>query len=173
MNHSSAENPLFVNSSASTSNAYRSWYVWQAVAPTGWSIYGSNPWKTVAGGSYFAAFWDQMPDFNLKSQTVIDYHKDNLRFWLNRGADGFRFDAAGVLIENGANAWNNQTDNHPVLVQAQAVINSYGNRYMICEAPDAPLDYAKENSCGNAFAFGYQSAIKNAVYAIGACIYSY
>ena len=40
---------------------------------------------------------DQMPDFNLKNATVVSWHQDNLRFWLNRGVDGFRFDAVGNL----------------------------------------------------------------------------
>lgn len=128
MNHSAAENPLFVNSKASAGNAYRSWYVWQAQAPSGWNIYGSNPWKSVASGSYFAGFWDQMPDFNLNNQTVIDYHKDNLRFWLNRGADGFRFDAVGNLVENGPSAWENQPQNYPIMGQVSSLLATYSQR---------------------------------------------
>ncbi len=162
MNHSAAENPLFVNSSASATNTYRSWYVWQAVAPTGWSIYGGNPWKTVASGAYFAPFWDQMPDFNLKNQTVIDYHKDNLRFWLNRGADGFRFDAVGNLVENGANAWEDQPENYPIMGQIHSLVNSYSQRYMVCEAPADPAGFTAPTACGSAFAFNLASNIGKA-----------
>lgn len=162
MNHSSAENPLFVNSSASASNAYRSWYVWQAVAPTGWSIYGNNPWKTIASGSYFAGFWDQMPDFNLNNQIVIDYHKDNLRFWLNRGADGFRFDAVGNLVENGPGAWENQPQNYPIMGQVHSLLGSYSQRYMVCEAPTDPAGFAAPTACGSTFAFNLASNISKA-----------
>jgi alpha-amylase len=161
MNHSSSANPLFLDAATAMNNDKRNWYIFSNTNP-GWSSWGGASWHASGTGFYYGVFTSSMPDFNLRNQTVVDYHLNNLRFWLNKGVDGFRFDAAGVLIENGASAWNNQADNHSVLVQAQTVINSYGNRYMICEAPDAPLDYAKENSCGNAFAFGYQSAIKNA-----------
>ena len=162
MNHSSAENPLFVNSKASASNAYRAWYVWQAVAPTGWNIYGTNPWKTVTSGSYFAGFWDQMPDFNLTNQAVIDYHKDNLRFWLNRGADGFRFDAVGNLVENGASAWENQPQNYIIMGQINALVASYSKRYMVCEAPADPAGFNAATACGSAFAFNLAGNISKA-----------
>ena len=159
MNHSAAENPLFVNSRASSGNAYRSWYIWQASAPTGWSIYGSNPWKTVASGSYFAGFWDQMPDFNLTNPAVLDYHKNNLRFWLNRGADGFRFDAVGNLVENGPSAWENQPQNYPVMGQINALVAGYSHRYMVCEAPADPAGFNASSACGSAFAFNLSGNI--------------
>lgn len=162
MNHSAAENPLFVNSKASASNPYRSWYVWQNVAPSGWNIFGSNPWKTVASGSYFAGFWDQMPDFNLTNQTVIDYHKDNLRFWLNRGADGFRFDAVGNLVENGASAWENQPQNYLIMGQVSSLLATYNQRYMVCEAPADEKGFAAANACGSAFAFSLSGNLSKA-----------
>jgi len=159
MNHSSKANLLFVDASSAANNSKRDWFIFSSTNP-GWNAWGTA-WHSGAIGYYYGAFGSSLPDFNLKNQTVIDYHLNNLRFWLNKGVDGFRFDAAGVLIENGANAWNNQPQNHPLLLQAQTVINSYNNRYMICEAPDAPAAYAVATSCINAFAFGYQTAIKN------------
>jgi maltose alpha-D-glucosyltransferase/alpha-amylase len=42
-----------------------------------------------------------MPDFNLRSPDVVEFHKNNLRFWLNKGVDGFRFAAVSVMFENG------------------------------------------------------------------------
>ncbi|CAG0966331.1 partial alpha-amylase, partial [Gammaproteobacteria bacterium] len=65
MNHSAAQHPAFVNARAATDNPYRDWYVWQASRPSGWSIYGNDPWHPGGTGYYFAGFWDQMPDFNL------------------------------------------------------------------------------------------------------------
>jgi len=73
------------------------WYRWQATSPTGWSIYGGNPWRAIATGSYFAPFWDQMPDFNLTRPAVVAYHHDNLRFRLNRAvSDCFKTAPAGM-----------------------------------------------------------------------------
>jgi alpha-amylase len=152
VNHSAAMHPAFANS-ADASSAYRNWYLWQSPKPTGWSIYGSDPWRPSGSQAYFAPFSDSMPDFNLRSETVIDWHLDNMRFWLNRGVDGFRLDAVGHLVENGPNAWDNQPENNTILARLQALTNSYANRYLVCEGPGAPRMYAAKESCGSAFAF--------------------
>jgi glycosidase len=162
INHSAAQHPAFVNSRNARTNAFRDWYVWQDIAPSGWSIYGSNPWHSTSVGAYFAGFWDQMPDFNLKNSAVVNWHQDNLRFWLNLGVDGFRFDAVGNLIENGASAWENQAENHGVMAGVQATLAPYANRFMVCEAPALPQRYAQTDSCGSSFAFGYQSDLVRA-----------
>lgn len=159
INHSSYENPLFANSRLEAGNAYRNWYLWQNPRPSGWNIYGNNPWYGNAAGYYFAAFWDQMPDWNLQNAAVVGYHHNNLRFWLNRGVDGFRFDAVGVLIENRAIAWENQPENHTVMKRIHALLDEYGKRYMVCEAPGDPAAFAAADSCGSAFAFGLQKHI--------------
>ncbi len=162
MNHSAAQHPLFVNSRDSDRNAYRDWYVWQASAPTGWNIYGGNPWRTVATGSYFAPFWDQMPDFNLLNPSVVEYHKNNLRFWLNLGVDGFRFDAVGNLVENGPSAWLNQPRNYTLMNEMRLLVAGYSNRYVVCEAPDDPKGFAAADACGGAFGFQLQIDLLNA-----------
>ncbi len=161
MNHSSSSNPLFVDASTAKTNSKRDWYIFSDTNP-GWTSWGgAASWHSGAIGYYYGVFTSSLPDFNLENPLVVDYHMDNLRFWLNKGVDGFRFDATGVLIENGKNLWSDQPENHPLLAEAQRVINSYDNRYMICEAPDAPAQYAVSTSCINAFAFGYQGAVKS------------
>ena len=153
INHSSDKHPLFLNSSSSKLNTHRDYYVWQDTAPSGWSIWGANPWYTGSTGAYFAAFWSGMPDFNWKSDKVRAFHHDNLRFWLNLGVDGMRFDAVGNLVENSASAWNSQPENHTVMNAIQTVVKGYDKRYMVCEAPDASQAFAATTSCGSAFAF--------------------
>jgi glycosidase len=162
MNHSAAQHPAFVNARDSTANPYRSWYVWQALKPTGWNIYGNDPWHSTPTGWYFAGFWDQMPDFNLKNPDVVAYHHDSLRFWLNRGVDGFRFDAVGNLVENGPTRWENQPENYTLMGAVHGVISSYANRMLVCEAPADPAGFAASDACGSAFAFGQQSRIVEA-----------
>jgi glycosidase len=162
INHSAAQHPAFVNAAGSSSNAFRDWYIWQDFSPSGWSIYGGNPWRNSTFGSYFAGFSVTMPDFNLKNNGVLAWHQDNLRFWLNRGVDGFRFDAVGNLVENGPAAWENQPENHVVMAGVQATLSPYSNRFMVCEAPAAPLRFAQPDSCGSSFAFGYQSDLVRA-----------
>ena len=117
MNHSAAQNPLFLDAVSDTTNARRNWYVFNATDP-GWGGFGGAPsWHISESGYYYGLFADIMPDWNLKNADVVAYHMNNLRFWLNRGVDGFRFDAAETLIENGSSAWYNQPENHAVLLQ--------------------------------------------------------
>lgn len=163
MNHSAAQHPAFQSAKSATNSNYRDWYVWQDNHPSGWSIYGSDPWKQSTTGYYFAGFWDQMPDFNLKNAPVAQWHQDNLRFWLNRGIDGFRFDAVGNLVENGPSAWENQPENHALMAAVKTLAESYSQRYIVCEAPALPQRYAQNDSCGASFAFGYQSDLVGAV----------
>lgn len=160
INHSAAEHPLFANARSGASNPYRDWYLFSATKPGGWSIYGGDPWRGSIGNHYFAPFWDQMPDWNLLNPAVTAWHHDNLRFWLNRGVDGFRFDAVGNLVENGPGAWENQPQNSTVLQAAKAVINGYQRRFLVCEGPSAPFRYTAD--CGSAFAFNNTANLINA-----------
>lgn len=155
INHSSSEHPLFKNAASSTTNPQRAYYVWQASKPAGWSIYGSDPWyaSAASNGYYFAGFWSGMPDFNLTNTAAVAFHHDNLRFWLNKGVDGMRFDAVGNLVENGSGAWESQPQNHTVMRDVQQVIKGYNQRYLVCEAPAASQAFAAQGSCGSAFAF--------------------
>jgi glycosidase len=159
MNHSAAQHPLFVNAKDAATNPWRDWYVWQNPAPTGWSIYGGNPWRSTANGAYFAPFWDQMPDFNLLKPEVVEFHKNALRFWLNRGVDGFRFDAVGNLVENGPSAWENQPRNYSLMSEMRTLLDGYARRTMVCEAPADPRGFGAGTACGGAFAFDLSAAL--------------
>lgn len=153
MNHSSSDNPLFQDAMSSPGNHKRDWYIIREDKLQGWEAWGSDPWKQNPNGYYYAAFSPQMPDFNLRNPEVIEFHKNNLRFWLNLGVDGFRFDAVGVLVENGKDAWEDQPDNHPVINAMKQTIEAYPNRYIVCESPTGYKEFANENSCGRAFHF--------------------
>lgn len=160
INHASEAHPMFLESIDSTS-PYRNWFVWESEKPSGWSAWGTDPWRTIAyaggsyWGSYYGPFSGTMPDWNLKNPEVISWHMDNLRFWLNRGVDGFRFDAVGLLVEDGPNLWENNPANHEVMHQIQKTVLGYSNRYMVCEAPWSSA-YAAPDSCGQAFGFTYK-----------------
>ncbi|MBB5019266.1 glycosidase [Chitinivorax tropicus] len=156
INHSAATHPLFLDAQTGAQAQYRDWYVWQADKPVGWTAFDGDPWHAGQVGFYYGAFGGELPDFNLRNPLVVDFHLDNLRFWLNRGVDGFRFDAVGTLVENSSVAWENQPDNHPIMGRIQGLLAEYGNRFMICEAPSDPAAFAASSSCGHAFAFGLQ-----------------
>lgn len=162
INHSASSHPLFIQSAASPNNAFRDWYVWQNEAPTGWDIWGNDPWFSTDNGAYYATFGAAMPDFNLRNPKVVAYHEDSLRFWLNRGLDGFRLDAVPHLIENNAKDWNDQPESRALTHRLQRLINRYPQRYVVCEATADPKAYGAAEVCGSAFAFGHQADIVNA-----------
>lgn len=159
MNHSASGHPLFESAYDSRKSPYADWYIFSEDRPRGWNTFSGDPWREGNQRWYYGVFDGGMPDFNLRNPKVVDFHLDNLRFWLNRGVDGFRFDAVGVLFENGAIAWENQPENHQLLKRIQDLLDEYGNRYMVCEAPGDPAPFAQADSCGAAFGFGLQKHI--------------
>ena len=161
MNHSSAEHPAFEDAyDKRRTSRYKDWYIFSNKEMTGWTAYSGDPWREAGPNRwYYAVFDTGMPDFNLRNPEVVDFHMNNLKFWLNRGVDGFRFDAVGVLYENSSVAWENQPENHVLMKQVQDLLAQYGKRYMVCEAPSDPAAFSGVDSCGSAFAFGIQKHI--------------
>jgi alpha-amylase len=155
MNHSAAQHPAFLDAKSSRDSRFRDWYLWRDHKPDGWNIYGNDPWHADASGWYFGAFWDQMPDWNLRNPAVIAWHHDNLRFWLNRGVDGFRFDAVGNLIENDADDFQDQPESYGIVAGLRQVLDAYENRFMVCESPADPIGFAETRPGVSAFAFGH------------------
>jgi len=156
INHSAAQNPFFLDSSSSTSGRFRDWYVWSSTHPAGWIVLGGDPWRLSTTGYYYAPFWDQMPDFNLRNVEVVEYHHDNARYWLNRGVDGFRFDAVGMLVEDGPTAWSDQPENYQLMGDVRAVVSGYPSGFMVCEDPGSSM---AADACGAAFAFGHATDV--------------
>ncbi len=153
INHSAALNPLFKDSRHPQSDK-RDWYIWSDTNKL-WPRWDrQNTWHKANTGYYYGIFWNQMPDFNLTNEAVMQFHENNLRFWLEMGVDGFRFDAVGHLIENGVGKLTSQPENHAILQRLMSVINEYDNRYMVCEDPNDSLRVGRKDSCGSAFNFG-------------------
>jgi alpha-amylase len=162
LNHSAAEHPYFQDTLRNPQSAYRDWFEWRKDKPIGWNIWGRDPWVETPLGSYLATFGAHMPDFNMRNPQVVKYHEDNLKFWLDRGIDGFRLDAVPHLIENSAKDWNDQPESRQLTGHFTRLIKSYPGRYVVCEATAEPKVYAREDICGGAFAFGLESQIAKA-----------
>lgn len=163
-NHGARSSPLF---QAAVAGALRDWFVWEDQAPggsiEGWDIWGKNPWYAAADGRrYLGTFGPDFPDFNLRNPAVVDYHLGSMRFWLNRGLDGFRLDAMPHLVENSAKDWNDQPESRQLSTRFAAEIRAYPNRYAVCEATAQPQVYAGSGICGAAFAFGLEQHIVKA-----------
>ena len=154
LNHSAAEHAAFV-ASRDPASPQRGWYVWRDKAPPGWSIFGKDPWNRTPTGAYLSQFSPSMPDFDWRNPDVARFHADNLRFWLDRGVDGFRFDAVTHLVENGPDAWNDQPESAPAVAAMRAVVDAYPGRFVVCEAVSSAAVYARADICGHGFAIGH------------------
>jgi glycosidase len=176
LNHASYQFPAFQAALKDRGSPWRDWFVWNPEPhqiPAGWDIWGKYPWYDAATlpwtftgelkdlppptpGSpdiFFGTFGPHMPDFNLRNPAVVQYHEDSLRFWLNRGLDGYRLDAVPHLIENSARDWNDQPESRALTKQFQELIKTYPGRYVVCEATAEPIAYGDPALCGGAFAF--------------------
>lgn len=99
VNHTSSQNPWFKESSKSLDNPFRDYYTWAKEGQKGYNIKGTSPWGSKAwhalgGNYYYGIFWDQMPDLNYDNPKVREEIKKIEKFWLGKGVDGFRLDAA-------------------------------------------------------------------------------
>jgi alpha-glucosidase len=107
-NHTSNLHPWFMESCASRTSAKRDWYLWRDPAPDGgppnnWlSNFGGSAWELDAatGQYYYHAFLKEQPDLNWRNPEVCAAMHDVLRFWLERGVDGFRVDVIWHLIKD-------------------------------------------------------------------------
>jgi alpha-glucosidase len=109
-NHTSDQHPWFQMARSSRSHPCRDWYVWRDPAPDGgppnnWlSEFGGSAWEYDAetGQYYYHAFLKEQPDLNWRNPALRAAMYDVLRFWLERGVDGFRIDVLHHLIEDAA-----------------------------------------------------------------------
>ena len=107
-NHTSNEHPWFTESRSSLSNPKRDWYVWRDPKPDGslpnnWlSNFGGPAWEydEQTGQYYLHSFLAEQPDLNWRNPDVQDAMFDGIRFWLDRGVDGFRIDVAHLIMKD-------------------------------------------------------------------------
>jgi alpha-glucosidase len=107
-NHTSDQHPWFVNSRSSRRSEKRDWYLWADAAPGGgppnnWlSEFGGSAWEYDAETDqyYYHAFLAAQPDLNWRNPQVRRAMADIVRFWLQRGVDGFRVDVLWHLLKD-------------------------------------------------------------------------
>ncbi|MDP9049150.1 MAG: alpha-amylase family glycosyl hydrolase [Acidobacteriota bacterium] len=101
-NHTSDRHPWFLESRSSRDNPKRDWYLWRD-QPNNWlSNFGGSAWEhdPSTGQYYYHAFLKQQPDLNWRNPAVRTAMFDVLRFWLDRGVDGFRVDVMWLMIKD-------------------------------------------------------------------------
>jgi alpha-glucosidase len=124
-NHTSDAHPWFKESRSDRGNPKRDWYLWRDPAadggpPNNWlSNFGGSAWQwDEATGQYFYhAFLKEQPDLNWRNPKVISAMHEVLRFWLRRGAHGFRVDVLWHLMKD--DQWRDNPPN-PAYTPAMA-----------------------------------------------------
>jgi alpha-glucosidase len=164
-NHTSDQNAWFKESRSSRNSPKRDWYIWRdgkgpGQPPNNWlSWFGGSAWTLdpKTNQYYYHYFYIEQPDLNWRNPEVRKAMYDVVRFWLDRGAAGFRVDAVSRLFEDpdlhddpilpGTNAYGDPniehkyTDNlpevHEVLRELRKVVDGYpGNPVLISEADE-------------------------------------
>ncbi|MGF6851959.1 alpha-amylase family glycosyl hydrolase [Paraburkholderia sp. CI3] len=162
-NHSSSRHPWFEESRSSRADPKRDWYLWRDPAPDGgppnnWlSRMGGSAWEwdEVTGQYYYHAFLWEQPDLNWRNPQVRRAMDQVLRFWLDRGVDGFRVDVLWLLIKDARFRDNppnpgyrpgepehhrllqsyteDQPEVHEIVRSMRATLDEYGERVLIGE----------------------------------------
>ncbi|GAA5068896.1 alpha-glucosidase family protein [Roseibacterium beibuensis] len=108
LSHSSNQHPWFHESQSSRDNPKADWYVWADAKPDGsppnnWlSIFGGSAWEWSGDRMqyYLHNFLKEQPDLNLHNPQVQEELLSIVRFWLDRGVDGFRLDTINFYFHD-------------------------------------------------------------------------
>jgi oligo-1,6-glucosidase len=107
VNHTSDEHVWFAESRKSTDNPHRDYYIWRpprdGKEPNNWvSFFSGSAWKKdeATGEYYLHLFSEKQPDLNWENPTVRREVFDLMKFWLDKGADGFRMDVIPFISKD-------------------------------------------------------------------------
>lgn len=169
ISHSSDQHPWFAQSRQSRDNPKADWYVWADPKPDGGP---PNNWLSVFGGSawmfdprrrqyYLHNFLTSQPDLNFHCPAAVDALLDSMRFWLEKGVDGFRLDTVNfythdaMLRDNGPaplgpkgfpiNPYEaqdhqyskSQPENLAIIERLRALTDEFGDKVLVGEVGDS------------------------------------
>ena len=164
-NHTSDQHPWFLASRSSRTDPKRDWYLWRDPSadggpPNNWmSNFGGTAWTLDegTGQSYYHSFLPQQPDLNWRNPAVREAMYAAMRFWLDKGVDGFRMDVLWLLIKDDqfrcnpsnpeykggptdSDFWSllptytaDQPETHAIVAEMRALLDHYGSRVLIGE----------------------------------------
>ena len=203
LNHTSDQHPWFLESRSSRDNPKRDWYIWSppspqrgtppvsagnggnrrgAGVPNNWqACFGDKAWEfdTATGEYYLHLFTKEQPDLNWRNPEVRKAVLDSVRFWLERGADGFRLDVFNAYFKHADLPSNpskpglrrfdrqrhiydmDQPEMMPLLNELRALLDSYPERYSVGETylatPQKTVSYCGTDKLHAAFSFDFTS----------------
>ena len=166
VNHTSHLHPWFIESRSSRDNPKRDWYIWHdgknGRPPNNWrAVFGGRAWEwdERTRQYYYHSFLKEQPDLNWRNPQLREAVFDEMRYWLDRGVDGFRLDAVSWYIKDelfrdnpcgwGPNAPRpydlqkhvydqNRPETHEVLRRMRSLFDGYPERMMVGETYAEP-----------------------------------
>jgi len=186
LNHTSDQHPWFLESRSSRDNPRRDWYIWKSASngkvPNNWqACFGDKAWEydATTGEYYLHLFTKEQPDLNWRNPEVRKAILDSVRFWLERGADGFRLDVFNAYFKHpdlpsnptkpGLRAFDrqhhiydmDQPEMMPLLNELRALLDAYPERYSVGETymatPQKTVSYCGPDKLHAAFSFDFTS----------------
>ncbi|WP_298722915.1 maltose alpha-D-glucosyltransferase [uncultured Ferrovibrio sp.] len=167
VNHTSDQHPWFQRARKSRPGSrYRDWYVWSDTdqkfletriiftdtEKSNWT------WDSEAEAYYWHRFFSHQPDLNFDNPEVVSAIVQIMRFWLDKGVDGFRLDAIPYLCERDGTNNENLPETHAIIKHLRAEMDAYApDRVLLAEANQWPEDvsayFADGDECHMAYHF--------------------
>ncbi len=173
MNHTSDQHPWFQEARRSPGSPFRQYYVWSDIdrryhgtriiftdtEKSNWS------WDPEAKAHYWHRFFSHQPDLNYDNPDVRKAMLDVMRFWLDRGLDGFRCDAVPYLFEREGTSCENLPETHAYLKELRGMIGrEYHGRILLAEANQWPEDVRAYFGDGDEFHMAFHFPLMPRLY---------
>ncbi len=164
LNHTSSDHEWFKKAKTDRNSKYFNYYVWSE-DPTRYkdarviftdSEVSNWTWCVENKLYYWHRFFSHQPDLNFDNPDVREEMKKVIKFWLDMGVDGFRFDAVPYLFERDGTNCENLQETHDYIKELRRFIDqNYENRMLLAEANQWPEDLIPYFGNGDEFHMSY------------------
>jgi maltose alpha-D-glucosyltransferase / alpha-amylase len=173
VNHTSDKHPWFQSARSGPASPFRDYYVWSDTdrryqdariifvdtEKSNWT------WDPEAKAYYWHRFFSHQPDLNYDNPAVQTAMLDAMRFWLDRGLDGFRCDAVPYLFEREGTNCENLPETHVFLKRLRASLDAqYQGRVLLAEANQWPRDVRPYFGDGDEFHMAFHFPLMPRMY---------
>ncbi len=149
LNHVSVEHPWFVEARSSKDNPKRGWFLWSDTGreyKDAWNAFPDikdDNWipNPATGDAYYATFYPDQPDLNWTNPEVEQTMIATMDFWADIGVDGFRLDAASVLIKKEGTRCRDLPETHAIIKRIRAHLDAKYPRGVIMLAEAHNKEY--------------------------------
>jgi maltose alpha-D-glucosyltransferase/alpha-amylase len=174
MNHTSDQHPWFQSARTDPASPFHDYYVWSDTdqryrdariiftdtEKSNWT------WDATAKRYYWHRFFSHQPDLNYANPAVQTAMLDVMRFWLDRGLDGFRCDAVPYLMEREGTTGENLPETHAICKEFRRVLDREygGGRILLAEANQWPEDVRPYFGSGDEFHMAFHFPLMPRLY---------